>query len=197
MEQNKILNIIITLLEGAKTEKRILIDKDLALHECSYLLNQTIRQYEIPKDHVLVSKKAKELWEQLSTKSIFDYRYKDQIKKDTDGETTISLYRGAEKNPYSKKTISKGDTFTYKDVFTDEHTITVSDIIKGLSVLEDPNPEYVKEILDKVYICKMLKAEDRSIQAKKHRGTSLDYKEAIRNHYNGIDVLDHNGESIR
>jgi hypothetical protein len=81
MENNKILSIIINLIEGAKSEKSVLKDGELSLHRCSYLLNQTIRQYQLPKDHYLVSEAALDLWDQLSSDSIFNYTYKNTVKK--------------------------------------------------------------------------------------------------------------------
>ncbi len=43
------------------------------------------------------------------------------------------------------------------------------------------NNETVIETLDKIYICRMLKSEDRDITPKKHR--NMDYKKVIEDVY--------------
>lgn len=184
MGQNRVLDIMINLLEGIKNQNQLIDEycgEELALNSCLYLLNQTIRQYQISQSHFFVSKKAQKLWDKISTESIFDYSYRDTVTKNIEEEVTIEKYRGGEGTPYLVTTISYGDKFIYKDVFTDEHIVTVSDIIDAL--LELPKYDYnsIKNILDKIYICKMLKSEDRAIENKNKR--SLDYREVIGTDY--------------
>ena len=79
MEQNRIFDIIINLLIGIKSQDKLVEQAEngeiLTITQCKYLLNQTIRQYQIPKDHYFVSEKALELWKQIRKDSIFDYMY--------------------------------------------------------------------------------------------------------------------------
>ena len=69
MEQNRIFDIIISLLIGIKNHDCLTETTDsgevLTVTQCKYLLNQTIRQYQIPKDHYFVSEAALELWQKI------------------------------------------------------------------------------------------------------------------------------------
>lgn len=198
MEQNRVLDIIINLLVGIKNDNKLIgkscNDEEILLNGCSYLLNQTIRQYQFPKNHYFVSKKAQELWNKISSDDIFNYVYRDTVTKDIEGVVVVDKFRGGEGTPYAKESIVKGDKFIYKDVFSDEHIVTVSDVIKELLDLSNFDYESVEKILNKIYICKMLKSEDRSIKNKKSR--SMDYREVILSDYydvgirvNGIDYV--------
>ena len=200
MEQNRILDIIISLLVGVKNNNKLVdqsaIEGELTLNGCSYLLNQTIRQYQFPSNHYYVSQKAQELWDKISTDSIFNYTYRDTVTKNVDGTVSISKFRGGEGTPYTNTTISRGDTFVFKDVFTDEHIVTVSNIIDELLSLPEYDYESIEKVLNKIYICKMLKSEDRSIKSKKNRST--DYREVIVFDYDevGIKILNFDYKSV-
>ena len=69
----------------------------------------------------------------------------------------------------------KGDSFLYREVFHDEHMITICDIINELLNLEVVSEENVIDILNKIYVCRMLKEEDRNLKPKNHRTTDLKY----------------------
>lgn len=190
MSNNKVYDIIINLLIGTKNQNTLTdatcLDEAVMLNGCSYLLNQTIRQYQIPRDHYFVSERALALWEKIRTDSIFDYTYRDKIIKTTDDVVTIDKYRGGEKHPHESTNIYRGDAFTYNDVFTDEHVVTVSNIIEELKSLSTYDYSSVKRILDKIYICKMLKEEDRIIENKRNRST--DYREVIAEDYYNVGI---------
>lgn len=190
MEQNRVLDIIINLLIGIKNDNKLIgkscNDEEILLNGCSYLLNQTIRQYQFPESHYFVSEKAQELWNKISSDDIFNYVYRDTVTKDIEGVVVVDKFRGGEGTPYAKESIVKGDKFIYKDVFSDEHIVTVSDVIKELLDLSNFDYESVEKILNKIYICKMLKSEDRSIMNKKSRST--DYREVILNDYYDVDI---------
>lgn len=193
-KHNKVLDIIINLLDGLRSGGDLRDDfggEDLVLNDCSYLLNQSIRQYKIPQCHYFVSKKAFELWSKIRSDSIFNYWYRKKVVKNVEGEVFINKYRGGEKEPYSKNyKLKYGETFTFNDVFTDEHIVPVNNIIKELINLPVINYESVKNVLDKIYICKVLKEEDRKIANKKSR--SLDYREVLAFDYFdvGIEIKD-------
>ena len=190
MEQNRILDIIINLLIGIKNNNKLVdqssIDGELRLNGCSYLLNQTIRQYQFPQNHYYVSEKAQKLWDTISSDSIFNYTYRDTVIKDVDGEVVIEKFRGGEGKPYATSKIKRGDSFVFKDVFTDEHIVTVSNIIDELLALPEYSYEAIENVLNKIYICKMLKSEDRSIKSKKNRST--DYREVVVFDYNDVGI---------
>lgn len=193
IQQNKILDIIIYLLEGykndgikakTKTGEKTVLDKN----SCRYLLNQTIRQYKLPNDHIVVSKAALDLWEKIRSDDIADYTYRDKIVKNTDTVVTIDKYKGSEKDPYeSNVELKSGDCFTFNDVFSEEHIVTVSDIINALKELPAPDYASVLKILDKIYICKMLKSEDRRIKRKSRRH-SLDFREILIEDYKAAGI---------
>ncbi len=197
-QQNKVLDIIIRLLDGIRSGNTLTetcADGDqIALNSCNYLLNQVIRQYAVARDHIFVSEKAMECWAKIRSDDITRYTYRDRIVKNTDAYVTVDKYKGGEKRPYKCDCELKyGDQFTYNDVFTDEHVVTVSNIIAELSSLPVCDYDAVKKVLDdRLYICKMLKSEDREIENRKTR--SLDYREVIVNDYEdaGITVVGFN-----
>lgn len=200
MKRNRILDIIVILLNGIKNNNKLVdqssIDGELKLNGCSYLLNQTIRQYQFPQSHYYVSEKAKKLWDTISSDSIFNYTYRDTVIKDVEGEVVIEKFRGGEGKPYATSKIKRGDSFVFKDVFTDEHIVTVSNIIDELLSLPEYSYESIENVLNKIYICKMLKREDRSIQSKKNRST--DYREVVVSEYDkvGIKLLNFDYKSV-
>lgn len=200
MERNRILDIVVNLLIGIKSNNKLVdqssIDGELKLNGCSYLLNQTIRQYQFPQSHYYVSEKAKKLWDTISSDSIFNYTYRDTVTKDVEGEVVIEKFRGGEGKPYATSKIKRGDSFIFKDVFTDEHIVTVSNIIDELLSLPEYSYESIENVLNKIYICKMLKSEDRSIQSKKNRST--DYREVVVFEYDevGIKLLNFDYKSV-
>ena len=190
MQQNKILDIIINLIIGIKNNNQLSEKNNsntMCLGGCSYLLNQTIRQYQISQSHYFVSEKAFELWNKISTDDIFKYTYRDKVTKNTNDNVCVDKYKGGEKEPFQKQAIlTKGDSFTYNDVFTDEHIVTVNDIIKELLNLPRYTYSSITNILDKMYICKMLKSEDRMIKNKSKRST--DYRKVINKDYLSVGI---------
>lgn len=192
MEQNKIFDIIINLLEGIKSNNTLVVNDaegdKYKLCGCSYLLNQTIRQYEIPKDHYFISEKAFELWSKIRNDDILNYSYRNKVIKNTADIVFIDKYSGSNKVPYAKDLeLKKGDSFIYNDVFIDEHIVTVHDVIDELLNLEKYDYFSIKQVLDKIYICKMLKDEDHKIVGKKKR--SLDYREVIAFNYYDAGII--------
>ncbi len=193
MEQNRIFDIIINLLIGIKNHDCLTETTDsgevLTVTQCKYLLNQTIRQYQIPKDHYFVSEAALELWQKIRRDSIFNYTYRDKVVKTIHEPVWIDKYNGSRKEPYQSSYLNCAESFTYNDVFTDEHIVTVSDIIKELKALPSYDYAEIKKVLDKIYICKVLKEEDHNIKNKHTRPT--DYQLVINTDYfdAGIKVL--------
>ena len=96
--------------------------------------------YQFPQNHYYVSEKAQKLWDAISSDSIFNYTYRDTVIKDVDGEVVIEKFRGGEGKPYATSKIKRGDSFVFKDVFTDEHIVTVSNIIdfEVFDALDEP-----------------------------------------------------------
>ena len=100
MQQNKILDIIINLLSGIDNNNSIVEEaeagRQMTLNGCSYLLNQTLRQYAIQKSHYFISEKAGALWDKISTENILKYTYRDKVVKNTNDIVEIDKYKGGE-----------------------------------------------------------------------------------------------------
>jgi len=60
--------------------------------------------------------------------------------------------------------------------------------VDALLKLDNPSELSVYEVLSKIYICKMLKREDRRIKEKSHRGDDLDYLRIINTVYKEANI---------
>lgn len=184
---NPIIEHIITLIKGAKADNRIRYTDPnsgmiYTLGSSRYLLGQTVRQYWIPNDHIFISEAAKETWNRITSQSIRGCSYQATVVFEKDESLTVYEYTGASKTPMVKQ-LKKGDFFHYRQVFHDEHVVGVEDILDALCELPDDklNEQNVIGILDHIYICKILKKEDRELQ-RSGRNT-LDVDEAINKFY--------------
>ena len=196
MEKCEVYDIIISFIKSLKNANdgskpfigSIYNKQDKRIHNTDYLINQILRQVGIPKERYLISRKAKELWESISSKDIHDYYYHEKVVAEFDG-AEIQEYSGANKTPKRTRILKKNDSFIYKDVFHNEHMIPIKVIISELTSLNDDelNYENVDSILNKIYICRILKSEDRSIKNKYKR--SSDIEEVIKNVYSDIEVI--------
>lgn len=185
---NKILDIIINYLDGIKSDNVLKENcQQFHLHGCKYLLNQTIRQLQLPDDHILISEKAQNIWNSITTENIKDYYYQKVVTKITDDDVVVDKYKGSIKKAYETVSLKKYDKFHYRDVFIDEHIVPVSDIIDALLLLPDHHDyNSVLEILNKIYVCKMLREESFNLKAY-NRG-SLDYKTILDTHYTNAKI---------
>lgn len=190
MEEINALDIIITFLKARKKSR---IDSEQIVtgyyenekyNICSagYLLNQIIRELCLPNDHYLISEQAKELWDKLSSDDINKYFVGRYIVCDKADDTEVSLYKGNSNIPYKVIKVQKNQKIPYNSVFHNEHIVTVNDIINELLKLDNPTRKNVSEVLNKIYICRMLKEENSDIKIHKHR-SSLDFREILNNEY--------------
>lgn len=149
----------------------------------NYLLGQSIRQYDIPKENCHISENAQARWDLLNvTKgNIEDYHYKKKVTCNLSKPMCFEFYKGAEKKGESR-TITKGSHFEFREMFHEEHVIPVSLIKKKLVDLNPINEKEIKELLEKMHICVILKDENRIINTMK--GRTLDFEETIKNVYN-------------
>ena len=142
-----------------------------------YLLGQIIRQIDVPAERKHLSIRAIEKWKELGLKEadIWNYNYQDWISCNT--SASVNKYKGASKNGESVNVANNGG-FKFRDVFHDEHTVPIHDILEELFNIpkEQLTHEKISEILDKIHICRILKSEDREIRPKYNRGCELDYK---------------------
>ena len=154
-----------------------------------YLLLQSIRQYDIPLSHRYVSEAAFKLWNQLTSQSIKDCHYRDRITCDKlNGSINCSKYKGAygTGNP---TTLTTNSTFLFREMFHEDHVIPVSVILDKMSQCSNVNKTSIKCLLDKMYLCVILKEEDRRIGRTKGRNND-DFQTIIDTVYknNGITL---------
>lgn len=190
MKNEAIIKSIITLLDAYN---KTLSDKSNQgkrnSNSLKYLINQSIRQYDIPSDNWHVSKAAITLWEDLTNSKIEDYHYNDKVICDKQKKTkSIKLYKGANgKGTYKK--LSLGDSFKFNAIFHEDHVIPVSLILKEIVNSKSINYSSIKENLEKMHICVILKEEDRKLGRTKER--YLDYNKTIEDVYNknGVELF--------
>ena len=161
--RDKVLDIIIELVKGVKNNEQI-VSHEHKLGNIKYLLNQTIRQIQVPQDHYYISKEAQQLWSELTNENIEDYVYTDQVPLKPDVKPEIlqqtKYYVGASKEPQClKDKISRGK-FQYNHVFHDEHMISIDTIINKLINFKKLNYNNVKNCLNNIYICRITKQEN-------------------------------------
>ena len=97
----------------------------------------------------------------------------------------FEFYNGAKKEG-KPRTITKGNHFEFREMFHEEHVIPVSLIKKKLVDLNPMNEKEIKELLEKMHICVILKDENRIISTTK--GRSLDFEETIENVYSKAGI---------
>lgn len=181
---------LLKILQSEETQDHYRIEKKGS----KYLLSQTLRQLNLPESRYYISEKAYEKWKEISDKNIFDYYYQSRVTNEFK-DLTLPLYVGASKNSMGDRTIKKGATFTFRQVFHDDHIIPIKQIIIKLMELKTPNYDNVMPILKRIGICRMLKKEDRSIKNKSKR--PFDEEKIINTIYqdSGITIMRYRVES--
>lgn len=191
--KNNVIDIIIEFIKAIKNNKWVeYIDENerkFSIDNPKYILGQILRHYYLPWSHYYVSQKAKDLWESITTQNWRNCWYKNLVKCDKANDKQIVKYKGASNEPYFTGPIKVGERFCYRDVFHDEHMVTISDIIKDLLKLDYDKIDVrnVTNILDKMYVCRMLKSEDRLLWPKRHR--SINVEEVIEGPYKKAEII--------
>ena len=201
MEQSreiKVLDIIIALTDAVKKTQMIdenncqyyLEDGVNRLWGAKYLLGQILRQYRIKEDHIFISVAADKLWREITDgkEKIENYHYTMDVP--VHKECKLNLYKGAAKEPFEKeKAFAPTNTFQYRQVFHDEHVIPIEDVIQKLISLETLNYENVQNILNNIYMCRMLKSENIGLS---HKGRPWSVVDTIRTiyHEKNIEIVD-------
>lgn len=189
MKNNIIISTIKCILSGYKKLKEEASKKEI--DSLRYLLGQAIRQYDVPKENYHISQAAKERWDELSNDYILNYWYHKQVKCDKlTASKRYKLYKGSEKEG-KEVLLHIGDSFVFREMFHEEHTIPVSLIMRELT--DDPNistKKDIKELLNRMHICILLKDEDRAINAKFGitKDRSLIFSDNIKDIYNKCGV---------
>lgn len=211
MEKNDVLDIIIDLVHGVQSEDNAVKgswkDRELAIGSARYikksglareLLNKTLRFYRIPDENLFVSKKAFEVWKEITDISIWDYHDLQAIKLDncekivlkTKKFEQIELIRGEKKTTPS---------IQFNQVFHTEHLTDINSVIDSLCALKGAELNYanVMKILDKICMARILKEEAANLDHNNKTGRGLDLKHVIRilsNH--DIELLHEDGTAL-
>ena len=166
--KNIVLDIIIEFVKGLKSKDGAIETnvngKGYYIHSCKYLLNQILRQWHTPKERYYVSKRAMELWKKLSNDDIGNYYYNNKVTCEFDEPVEVCIYKGSSNN-FVKHVLKKGDKFQFNSVFHEEHIVPISVIMEQLCNLQELNYKNVEEILNKISICRILKEEDKVLNA--------------------------------
>lgn len=196
--ENEVIKVIRLLLKGAKNTEEGVVNALVCgegnnksyLWNCDYLLNQAVRQYNVPQERYFYSVAAKELWESLgfNIKDLKDFYYREMLEPKKENVRCL-LYSGSHNKPY-KDEVGSGDKFPFKDAFHLEHMIPVSTIIEKLKALpNDCSDKDIEDVLNLVCVARITKEEDRKMHNKNARGDTFEsvyndlYKE------NGVYLL--------
>jgi len=188
------LNLIKTLLEAyrsvdntnATAQNKSDWNYTLCKDGVEYLLNQALRQPWLPQDHYLVSVEAKKWWDEYADGDILLSYYQKPVylKKEI---KELPYYKG-NKHEGLKYDYKIGEHFSYRSYFHDEHIVPVYEIERELLELEDITLENIDKVLQKIYICKMLKEENFNLPVKRYGDNYIDI---IKNDYHphGIHIV--------
>ncbi len=202
METINSFDIILTLIKACKDEKSYFTvpgptNHDIKLGASFYLLGQAVRNLWNQKNHRCVSKKALDLWNSLNIgKPIFDYAYQDPIYYKNLTPVHIKLYKGASNTPYFEGNIQclkKNDHFKFREAFHIDHIVPINIILEQLLELDlslDKETLYNKLnfIVDKIYVCFILKEEDRKLNKISKSKRSDNYLEVLKNDYKKAEI---------
>lgn len=192
MKNKVIIESILCLLSGLNGLKDG--DSKKNIDSLRYLLGQSIRHYDVPEENYHISQAAKDRWDELSNDCIRNYWYRKQVKcNNLKFAKSYKLYKGST-NTGTPTSLNLGESFEFRQMFHEEHTIPVSLVMNALT----NNPKIstkkdIEELLDSMHISILLKDEDRAINAK--FGTtnkrSLIFSDNVKNIYNkcGITLL--------
>ena len=176
-----IIDAILALLAGYKDLSSGNQPSKQDLHSFKYLLGQTIRAYIIPANQIHVSVGASQRWKKLTSASIFKFTYDEFVTCDVlQTSVPCNFYNGSQKNGTPTQ-INPGDRFRFNNMFHVDHVIPVSLILNELIGLTAPCAQQVKNTLDKMHLCYILKDEDRKLGRTKSRTTN--FQQTIKNVY--------------
>lgn len=192
MENNVVLDIIIEFVKAVKSAKKekevvsIINGKEYKIKAAGYLLGQIVRQYNIPEDHYYISVAAENKWKELSNENIWDFVYRDSITCTSEVPVSVKKYKNNEKEP-TEAVIKNEENFIFRDIFHDEHIIPIRIIIENLINLEELSYQSVEKVLSNIYVCRILKWEDRKIKPKSNR--PFDFELVKKQIYEPEDII--------
>ena len=181
------IDLVITGVKGYKDAIQKYPNNEALCRAFKYLIGQTVRQYILLPQHMYVSVEAMILWEEITSDDIKLAGYRKQITCDKlVTQKIVKTYKGAQK--LNKEiTLRAGDKFVFNDIFHEDHVIPVVYFVDELIRLdlEELTEEKVEDILDGMYIAKILKEEDRSLPRTKR---PLTFEEVLATTYKSIEL---------
>ncbi len=185
MKNEAIIDSIICLLNEYRDEMLDPVSNKANLDSLKYLINQTIRAYDIPEKNHHLSQSAFDRWNELSTEDIMKKHYKDKVVCDKlTGPVKYVLYTGASKTG-EPTDVTNG--FEFRKMFHEDHVIPVSLIFDEMVKMPVVDKKSIENLLDGMHMCVILKDEDRNIG--RTRGRSLDYDKTIEDVYNRYGIF--------
>ena len=172
-----IIASIVVLLKGYQRLKASSNSNKMHISSLKYVLGQTVRAYKVPKEQIFISQAAEIRWNDLTSSNINNFDYKqsficDRLKQ----SITCKMYKGSQKNGQNVQ-INPNDKVCFNDMFHVDHIVPVKLIMDELLKLTQINSQNVSNILQKMYLCRMLKEEDRLLG--RTSGRTLCYKNNI------------------
>lgn len=174
MDKVNCFDVPIGLIRGCQSENHLEgpdgFGRKMGGSRC--LLNQAIRMVSVPQDHKCVTKGALDLWESLKVgDSIFGYWDSRRVIYKNEIPVKVKWYKGAHGRPFEKSEVFLGDrwgSFIFRNAFHIEHIIPIERFVDRLVKVDlgqDVEKVYrdVEDILDGIYVCFMLKEEDRKL----------------------------------
>ena len=136
------------------------------------------------------------MWKKLSPTgkkgdSITDYYYREVLTIQNDLNEEVGLYKGADSKPSSFVEIRRGNKFIFNDIFHLEHMIPIHVIKEQLLALDSESltKKNVEQILSKMYVCRMLKSEDRLIDSAYKKNRPFDLNRILKEVYTKIEIV--------
>ena len=195
MKNEAIIDSIMCLLKQYRKEKTNPNPNNADLKSLKYLINQAIREYDIPEENHHLSEAVHERWDELTTRDIREYHYKKKVICDKlTGPVKYELFIGAKK--IGKPTVlTKGSEFEFRMMFHEDHVIPVSMIFDKMVEMPVVDKRSVENLLNGMHMCVILKKEDRKISRTKGRGP--DFNTTIASVYNPAKIILHNYKAIQ
>ena len=178
MKKDRVLSFIVELLNTPESNEG---EFSLGNDSVKYLLNQILRQLSVPIENRYISQAAIILWNEICDDDIEKYGYRSRVIPIRSSLGEAEFFAGNHKECYKSHRIQKHEGFVFKDVFHDEHIISLKVIVHELLSLQRPCEEDAFAIIQKISICRMLKTEDRIIPSKSNR--PFDVKAVFENIY--------------
>lgn len=174
MDKVNCFDVLIGLIRGCQSENRLEGPDGFGrkMDGTRYLLNQSVREVSVPPDHQCVTKKASVLWNSLEVgKPIFDFWGGSSVLYRNERPVMVKWYKGARGKPYEESEIFLGDqwgSFRFRHAFHIDHIIPIERFVDRLVKIDlgqDVGKVYqdIEEVLGGIYVCFMLKEEDRKL----------------------------------